>query len=80
MLQRVLKSIIFFECNQKHLADFFNENLSEKYSSFQINDKEYMTKKINSLYEITDYYNHNIVALPKVENQVTLNLRQLLKS
>ena len=62
--------LIFFECNQEHVADYFNSEISLNYDFFEINDKLGTIKKISKLTSSKDYFLHNRIAVPKKNNEL----------
>lgn len=67
--------IIFFECNQEHVAEFFNANLEKDYIFYEVNDKELTVKKVNKLVSSKDYCMHNRIAIPRISK-----IRDIFKS
>ena len=62
--------IIFFECNQDHVADFFNSEVSPNYDFFEIDDKSGTIETVSKLKASKDYFLHNRIAIPKKNNDL----------
>jgi len=62
--------IIFFECNQNHVADYFNTEMSSNYVFFEINDKTGIVEETFKLTPSKNYFLNNKIAIPKKNNNL----------
>jgi FkbM family methyltransferase len=72
-LKGVLKMsepIIFFECNEEAVAEYFNSEIGKRYFFYEVDDKELSIKKVDELIATKEYFLHNRVAIPKKNNEI----------
>jgi len=67
---RSSEPVIFFECNEESVADYFNLHMSEKYNFYSVDDKNLTVEKASQLQPDRDYHLHNKIAIPKNNEDV----------
>ena len=77
-LLKLSEPVIFFECNEESVAEYFNSEISKNYYFYEINDKELSIKKVDKLEATREYFLHNRVAIPKKNNKIVKLLNSLI--
>ena len=77
---RLSEPVIFFECNEEPVADYFNLEMSENYNFYSVDDKNLTVEKTSQLQSNRDYYLHNRIAIPKNNEDVVRLFDKLIEN
>ena len=67
---RTSEPIIFFECNEEPVAEYFNLKMKDRYNFYLIDDKNLSVQQTSQLQATREYHLNNRIAIPKKNEEV----------